>query len=320
MFGGYVEEASAFGAWINRAEAGDPAEAQIMYDIHGGRRLTEFELKWLPGYEGSRPVRIGNAAYDQLQLDISGEALSALYLARKMGLPESRDSWSNCKSLSAHVEKIWQQPDDGIWEVRGGRKHFTYSKVMAWVAIDRIVRLIEEHHLGGGEGEGMLPHLRALREQMHGESCDRGFNTRLNAFTQYYGGEALDASVPLMTHLGFLPPNDPRIEGTVAAIERDLMEDGLVLRYSTAHGVDVVAGTEGAFLACSFWLADNYAFAGRTKEAEELFDRLLSLRNHLGLLAEEWDTRNHPQIGNFPQGFSHLALITTVRALEGPRA
>jgi GH15 family glucan-1,4-alpha-glucosidase len=189
---------------------------------------------------------------------------------------------------------------------------------MAWVAVDRIVKLIEEYGLGGYEGLSMKPHLRALREQMHGEICDRGFNTRLNAFTQYYGGEALDASVLLMTHVGFLPASDPRIQGTVKAIEEGLMEDGLVLRYSTAHGVDGLAGSEGAFLACSFWLADNYAFAGRTKEAEELFDRLLGLRNHLGLLAEEWDTRNHRQIGNFPQGFSHLALITTVRALQGP--
>jgi GH15 family glucan-1,4-alpha-glucosidase len=316
MFGGYVEEAMAFRDWVLRAVAGDPAETQIMYDIRGGRRLTEMDVPWLPGYEGSKPVRIGNAASDQFQLDIYGETLSALYASRRMGLPEIADAWPVGKAFIEHVARVWQRPDDGVWEVRGGRRHFTYSKVMAWVAIDRAVKLIEEMNTGGDDGRAMLPRLRALRERIHEEVCERGFNRRIGAFTQFYGGEALDASVLLMTHMGFLPAEDPRIQGTVAAIEKDLVRDGFVLRYSPEAGIDGLPGSEGAFLACSFWLADNYAFAGRIPEAEALFQKLLDLRSPLGLLAEEYEPRLQRQIGNFPQGFSHLALVTTARIFE----
>jgi GH15 family glucan-1,4-alpha-glucosidase len=316
MFGGYVEEARQFREWVLRALAGDPTEVQIMYSIHGARRLAEVDLDWLPGYEGSRPVRIGNAASNQLQLDIFGELLSSLYVGRRMGLGEQPEAWPVARRFLEHIERVWQEPDDGIWEVRGGRRHFTYSKVMAWTAIDRAVRMIEEFQAGGAAGQGMLTHLRALRERIHEEVCDRGFNTQVGAFTQSYGSHTLDASVLLIPHVGFLPATDPRMTATVAAVERRLLRDGFVLRYDTSDGSDGLPGSEGAFLACSFWLADNYAMAGRAADAEALFDRLLGLRNHLGLLAEEWEPRLNRQLGNFPQGFSHLALIVSVMELE----
>jgi GH15 family glucan-1,4-alpha-glucosidase len=214
------------------------------------------------------------------------------------------------------MEKAWQRPDDGIWEVRGGRRHFTHSKVMAWVAIDRVARAIRELGLGGDEGKKMLPHVSALAERIHAEVCDRGFNPRVGAFTQSYGSAELDASILVMPHFGFLPGSDPRVKGTVAAVEKTLLRDGFVLRYETDSGADGLPGSEGAFLACSFWLADNYAFGGRLAEAEALFERLLSLRNHLGLLSEEWDPKLQRQIGNFPQAFSHLALIITAQVIE----
>jgi GH15 family glucan-1,4-alpha-glucosidase len=317
MMSGYVEEAANFRDWLIRAVAGDPVRLQIMYDIQGGRRLTEFELPWLPGYEGSKPVRVGNAASEQLQLDVYGETLNCIYAGRKLGLPEHPLGFGIGLAMVKSLERLWQHPDEGIWEVRGGRRHFTFSKVMAWVAFDRAVRLIEELGTGGAAGLEVLPRLRGLRERIHDEVCDRSFNQRIGAFTQSYGSDTLDASVLLMPHLGFLPASDPRVRGTVAAVEKGLVRDGFVLRYSTEGGVDGLAGSEGAFLACSFWLADNYAFAGRYQEAEELFDRLLGLRNHLGLLAEEYDPLLRRQLGNFPQGFSHLALITTARVLEG---
>jgi GH15 family glucan-1,4-alpha-glucosidase len=317
MFAGYIDEAASFRDWLVRAVAGDPVELQIMYDIRGGRRLTEFELPWLPGYEGSKPVRIGNAASEQLQIDIYGETLNSLYAGRKLGLKEHPMGFRIGMAMLQGLRDLWQQPDEGIWEVRGGRRHFTYSKVMAWVTIDRSIRLIEEFGLGGEAGLQTVPELRGLRERIHDEVCERAFNPRIGAFTQSYGSETLDASVLLMAHVGFLPPSDPRIRGTVAAIEKGLVRDGFVLRYAVEHGVDGLAGSEGAFLACSFWLADNYAFAGRTQEAEELFNRLVGLRNHLGLLAEEYEPTLRRQIGNFPQGFSHLALITSAQVLEG---
>jgi GH15 family glucan-1,4-alpha-glucosidase len=316
LFGGYVEEAAAFREWMMRATAGAPDQIQIMYNIWGGRRLTEFELTWLPGYEGSQPVRVGNAAASQFQLDIYGEVLNALYLGRRQGLHEVTDGWPVGSALLRNLEKVWQEPDEGIWEVRGGRKHFTYSKVMAWVAADRAVRIIEEFNLGREEGQALLPRLRALRVRIHDEVCERGYNPRVRAFTQSYGSTALDASVLLMTHMGFLPPSDPRMQSTVEAVERHLLRDGFVLRYNTEDEVDGLAGTEGAFLACSFWLADNYVFAGRTEEGRKLFERLLGLSNHLGLLAEEYEPRLGRQIGNFPQGFSHLAVISTARYLD----
>jgi GH15 family glucan-1,4-alpha-glucosidase len=317
MFAGYVEEASSFRDWLVRAVAGDPVRLQIMYDIRGGRRLTELELPWLPGYEGSRPVRVGNAASEQLQLDIYGETLNSIYAGRKLGLPEHPMGARIGLAMVESLQQLWQQPDEGIWEVRGGRRHFTYSKVMTWVAFDRAIRLIEEFGTGRAGGLELLPQLRGLRERVHDEVCERSFNPRVGAFTQSYGSEALDASVLLIPHVGFLPASDARVRGTVAAIEKHLVEDGFVLRYRPEHTGDGLAGTEGAFLACSFWLADNYAFAGRHQEAEELFDRLLKLRNHLGLLAEEYEPQLRRQIGNFPQGFSHLALITSAQVLEG---
>jgi GH15 family glucan-1,4-alpha-glucosidase len=320
MIGGYVDEARAFRDWLLRAVAGNPADLQIMYDVGGGRRLTEVELDWLPGYEGSRPVHVGNAASGQFQLDVYGEVLSCLYAGRKLGLEGTPQGWAPLRAVIEFLESAWQRPDDGIWEVRGGRRHFTHSKIMAWVAIDRAARSIEEMGVGGDVGQELMPHLRALRERIHSEVCERGFNPRMGAFTQSYGSDALDASVLVIPHTGFLPASDPRVKGTVAAIEKHLLRDGFVLRYSTETGADGLPGTEGAFLACSFWLADNYAFAGRIGEAEELFGRLMGLRNHLGLLAEEYDPKLQRQIGNFPQAFSHLALIFTARLLDAARA
>ena len=316
MRGGYVDEARAFRDWLVRAVAGDPPDLQIMYNVFGGRRLTEFELDWLPGYEGSKPVRVGNAASGQFQLDIYSESMASLYSARKMGMPADEAGWLDIKDLIVFMEDAWQRPDDGIWEVRGERRHFTHSKVMAWAFFDRIVKSIDEFGMGGDEGRKMLPHLGALRDRAHSEICSRGFNPRVQAFTQSYGSEVLDASVLVIPHYGFLPADDPRMRSTVAAIEKDLLRDGFVLRYDTRHGNDGLPGSEGAFLACTFWLADNYAFSGRIKEAENLFERLLSLRNHLGLLSEEYDWKLQRQIGNFPQAFSHLALIQTAFNIE----
>jgi GH15 family glucan-1,4-alpha-glucosidase len=316
MIGGYIDEARAFRDWLLRAVAGDPAELQIMYAVDGFRRLTEFELPWLPGYEASKPVRVGNAASGQFQLDVYGEVLSCIYGARRLGLSGIAEGERSVLEVIQFLEKAWQEPDDGIWEVRGGRRHFTHSKVMAWVAIDRVARMIGEFGAGGDQGAKMLPHLKALAQRIHAEVCDRGFNPKVGAFTQYYGATEMDASVLVIPHFGFLPGSDPRVQGTVAAIEKTLLRDGFVLRYGTEHGTDGLPGSEGAFLACSFWLADNYAFGGRLHEAEALFDRLLGLRNHLGLLSEEYDPKLQRQIGNFPQAFSHLALIMTAQIIE----
>ena len=316
MIGGYIDEARGFRDWVLRAIAGDPADLQIMYDIFGARRLTEFELDWLPGYEASKPVRVGNAASDQFQLDVYGEGLSCLYSARRMGLGGREEGWYVIKSLLAFMEDAWQRPDDGIWEVRGGRRHFTHSKVMAWVFFDRVAKAIQEFGIGGEEGRKILPHISSLRERVHTEVCERGFNPQLGAFTQSYGSETLDASVLLIPYYGFLPGSDPRMSGTVAAIEKHLLRDGFLLRYDTEQSNDGLPGSEGAFLACTFWLADNYAFAGRYSEAEALFERLLSLRNHLGLLSEEYDYKLRRHLGNFPQAFSHLALIMTAHNIE----
>jgi GH15 family glucan-1,4-alpha-glucosidase len=316
MVGGYMDEARAFRDWVVRTIAGDPADLQIMYDIFGGRRLTEFELDWLPGYESSKPVRVGNAASGQFQLDVYGECLSCWYTALKMGLQMRNEGWRLLKDLISFMEDAWQHPDDGIWEVRGGRRHFTQSKVMAWVFFDRAAKAIQEFGIGGDEGQKILPHICSLRDRIHSEVCERGFNPRIGAFTQSYGSEALDASVLTIPYFGFLPPSDPRMRGTVAAIEKQLVRDGFVLRYDPKQGADGLPGTEGAFLACTFWLADNYAFAGRLSEAEVLFERLLALRNHLGLLSEEYDSNRRRQIGNFPQAFSHLALILTAENIE----
>jgi GH15 family glucan-1,4-alpha-glucosidase len=291
-----------------RAAAGSPDDLQIMYGVAGERRLTEYEVPWLPGYEGSVPVRIGNAAAGQVQLDVYGEVVGALYVARKAGLAPDDASWALECALVAHLEKIWDQPDEGIWEVRGGRKHFTHSKVMAWVAFDRAVRSAEEFEL-----EAPLDHWRAIRDTIHQQVCERGFDSSQNSFVQHYGAAELDASLLIIALTGFLPPSDPRVRGTVAAIERVLLRNGLVLRYDTGTGTDGLPAGEGAFLACSFWLVDNYILQGEDDKARALFDRLLSLRNDLGLLSEEYDAVGKRQLGNFPQAFSHLALINTAR-------
>ncbi len=316
MVGGYMDEARAFRDWVVRTIAGDPADLQIMYNIFGGRRLTEFELDWLPGYESSKPVRVGNAASGQFQLDVYGECLSCWYMALKMGLQTRNEGWPLIKDLITFMEDAWQHPDDGIWEVRGGRRHFTHSKVMAWVFFDRAAKGIQEFGIGKDEGQKMLPRICSLRDRIHMEVCERGYNPRIGAFTQSYGSDALDASVLTIPHFGFLPASDRRMQGTVAAIEKQLVRDGFVLRYDPKEGADGLPGTEGAFLACTFWLADNYAFAGRLSEAEALFERLLALRNHLGLLSEEYDSDRRRQISNFPQAFSHLALIMTAQNIE----
>jgi GH15 family glucan-1,4-alpha-glucosidase len=317
MIGGYTDEALAWRNWLFRTAAGAPEQLQIMYGIAGERRLTEMTLDWLPGYEGSRPVRVGNGAASQFQLDVYGELFSCLYLSRRMGIGPA-ESWQPGKMLLEFLGKAWQRPDEGIWEVRGGGlRHFTYSKVMVWVAFDRAIRLIEEFGTGGKEASELLPHLRTLRGRVHEEVCQRGFNERVGAFTQSYGIESLDASVLLIPHVEFLPASDPRLQSTVRAIEKGLMMDGFVRRYPTEHNLDGLPGSEGAFLACSFWLADNYVFANRMEEAEEMFARLLGIRNHLGLLAEEYDPMARRQLGNFPQAFSHLALVHTALLLEG---
>ena len=310
--GGFLDEAGAWRKWLLRAIGGSPDKLQIMYGVAGERGVAEYEIPWLPGYAGSAPVRIGNAAVGQLQLDVYGEVLDALYVARKAGLGRNAASWALECALVAHLETVWEQPDEGIWEVRGGRKHFTESKVMAWVAFDRAVRSAEEFKLNGP-----LEHWRTVRDAIHAQVCDRGFDPAQNSFIQSYGSTALDASLLLIPMVGFLPPTDPRIRGTLAAIEHNLVRDGLVLRYHSAEGSDGLPPGEGAFLACSFWLADNYVLQERYAEARALFDRLLSLRNDVGLLAEEYDAVSKRQLGNFPQAFSHLALINTARNLSG---
>lgn len=309
---GFTDEAKHWRDWLIRAAAGDPAQLQIMYGVAGERRLTEFEMPELPGYEGSKPVRIGNAASEQVQLDVYGEILDSLYLARRKGLPKSDAGWDLQKALVCHLEKIWSKPDNGIWEVRGGCRHFVFSKVMAWVAFDRAIRSIEEF----GE-QGPLDRWKKLRGEIHDEVCRLGYSHDLEAFVQYYGSKEMDASVLMMPLVGFLPPDDPRVKSTIAAIEKYLMKDGLVARYNTHSSVDGVQGNEGAFLACSFWLADNYVLQGRLEDARKLFERLLALRNDVGLLSEEYDVKEMRQLGNFPQAFSHLALVNTAHNLSG---
>jgi GH15 family glucan-1,4-alpha-glucosidase len=317
MVGGYDEEARAYRDWLARTVAGDPSKVQIMYGIAGERRLTEASLDWLPGYEESRPVRIGNGAWDQFQLDVYGETLSCIYAARKMGLPEAPEAWDLARGLLVHLERVWQRPDEGIWEVRGEQqRHFTHSKVEAWVAVDRSIGLIEEFGLFGQDGPSLLPHLRVLRERIRDEVLERAWHPGVGAFTQAYGSEALDASVLVMPLVGFLDATDPRMLSTVEAIEKTLMRGGLVRRYDTGYGYDGLPGDESPFLACSFWLTDVYALQGRIEEAEALFERLLGLRNELGLLAEEYDPMAQRHIGNFPQGFSHLTLVQTAHLLE----
>ena len=312
MRNGYFDEAKAWGGWLLRSVAGSPDKLQIMYGIGGERRLQEWQADWLPGYQNAAPVRIGNAAHDQVQLDVYGELMDALHQARGGGLQLAAEGWAMQTNLVEHLEKIWEQPDEGIWEVRGPPRHFTHSKVMAWVALDRSIRSAEEHGL-----EAPLDRWRALRERMHADVCAKGFDAERGTFVQSYGSKELDASLLLIPLMGFLPPHDERIRGTLAAIERELLRDGFVLRYNTASGSDGLPAGEGAFLACSFWLCDNYMQQGRTAEAHQLFQRLMGLRNDLGLLAEEYDPRVRRQVGNFPQAFSHVALIGSAMGFVG---
>lgn len=306
MRAGYYDEAGAWRAWLARAVAGAPAQLQIMYGIGGERRLPEWEVDWLPGYQGAKPVRIGNGAVDQLQLDVYGEVMSALHVARVGGLPSDDTAWHIEKALVEHLIGLWDQPDEGIWEVRGGRQMFTFSRVMAWVALDRAIRSAEEFDL-----DGPVEKWRTVRATIHADVCARGYNEKLGYFTQVYGGDALDASLLLLSITGFLPADDPRVVRTVDAVARELTVDGLVRRYHTHETADGLPPGEGTFLACSFWLADCYHAQGREAEAVALYERLLSLCNDVGLLAEEYDPHTQRQVGNFPQAFSHVALVHT---------
>ncbi|MEU2581396.1 glycoside hydrolase family 15 protein [Streptomyces avermitilis] len=309
---GYHEEAADWRDWLLRAVAGDPADLQIMYGLSGERRLPEFELPWLPGFRGSAPVRIGNDAAKQLQLDVYGEVIDSLSLARRSGLPAKPHMWQVQRALMDFLLSAWRQPDEGLWEVRGGRRHFVYSKVMAWVAADRAVRTLENEPQLGGDLAGW----RAMRDEVHREVCERGYDAERNTFTQFYGSRGLDASLLLIPRVGFLPPDDPRVIGTVDAVREELGRDGFVRRYSTdAAEVDGLPGDEGTFLVCSFWLADALHRLGRTDEARALFERLVGLCNDVGLLAEEYDPASDRFLGNFPQAFSHLGLVSTALAL-----
>ncbi|MEU5732519.1 glycoside hydrolase family 15 protein [Streptomyces antimycoticus] len=314
---GYHEEAAAWRDWLLRAIAGDPAELQIMYGLRGERRLPEHELPWLEGYEHSAPVRVGNGAVDQRQLDVYGEVLDTLHLARSAGLPAEPHTWKIQTSLMDFLESAWRDPDEGLWEVRGPRRHFVHSKVMAWVAADRAVRAME----AAPELSGDVNRWRTMRDAVHREVCEKGYDPERSTFTQSYGSSELDAATLLIPRVGFLPATDPRVIGTIDAVRRELCEDGLIRRYTAVDRVDGLPGSEGAFLACSFWLADALHLAGRHKDARALFERLLALRNDVGLLAEEYDPATGRQLGNFPQAFSHIGLVGTALTLaERPRA
>jgi GH15 family glucan-1,4-alpha-glucosidase len=313
---GYTDEARAWRLWLGRAIAGSPQDIQIMYGVAGERRLAEWEAGWLPGYEGSAPVRIGNAAAGQLQLDVYGEVIDALQLSCKSGLHDDQHTWSLQRSLLGFLEEHWQEPDEGLWEVRGPRRHFVHSKVMAWVAFDRAAGYAEQ----AGKTE-LAARWRGTRDKIKAEVCEKGYNSERGAFTQYYGATELDASVLLISDVGFLDPDDPRIVSTMKVLQRDLMQDGFLRRYELPPGgssaVDGLPGSEGAFLACSFWLANALELSGRHEESIELFERLLALRNDVGLLSEEYDPRYGRLVGNMPQAFSHVPLVQTALNLSG---
>ncbi|MCQ8277706.1 glycoside hydrolase family 15 protein [Acetobacteraceae bacterium KSS8] len=311
MRGGYYDEAARWRDWLHRSIAGSPEQLQIMYGIGGERQLMEWEVPWLAGYENSLPVRVGNAAAGQLQLDVYGEVIAALHLSRRENLREPAHGWSLQLGLLNHLEEIWQEPDEGMWEVRGGRRQFTVSKAFCWMAFDLSIKDVETYDL-----PGPVDRWRQVRDEIHRSVCENGFDAERNTFTQAYGVKGLDAGLLLLPTIGFLPPDDPRIVGTVAAVERELLEDGFVLRYRTDEAQDGLAGDEGAFLACSFWLVDAYVLLGRMDEAKALFDRLAGLTNDLGLLAEEYDPRLKRQVGNFPQAFSHVALVNAALHLR----
>jgi GH15 family glucan-1,4-alpha-glucosidase len=308
---GYLDEACAWREWLLRAVAGRPDNLQIMYGVDGERRLTEFELEWLSGYEESKPVRVGNAASGQFQLDVYGEVADALYQSHRQGLRPLDDAWRMSQTIIRFLEDAWKEPDEGIWEVRGERRHFTHSKVMAWVAFDRAVKAIEQFRYSSEN----LERWKAARDTVHSEVCTKGFDNTLNSFVQSYGSPHLDASLLMIPLVGFLPADDPRMIGTVAAIEQRLMRDEFVQRYDSAGDVDGLPKGEGAFLPCTFWLADNLALQGRREEACALYKRLLDIRNDVGLLAEEYDPHAKRQLGNFPQAFSHVCLVNTAQNL-----
>jgi GH15 family glucan-1,4-alpha-glucosidase len=310
MIGGYVEEARAWREWLLRAVAGQPSQARILYGVAGERLLPEWELPWLPGYEKSAPVRVGNAAASQFQLDVYGEVADVLHCARRAGLDPDENAWRVEQALVAFVESTWSEPDEGIWEVRGPRRLFTHSRVMAWVALDRAVKGVERFGL-----DGPVERWRAVRDTIHDDVCRHGYDAELGAFVQFYGSKLLDASLLMIPLVGFLPCDDERVRGTVQAIERHLARDGFVARYHTDPAVDGLPPGEGAFLPCSFWLADNLALLGRRAEARALFERLLAIRNDVGLLSEEYDPDAGRLLGNFPQSFSHVGLVNTARNL-----
>jgi GH15 family glucan-1,4-alpha-glucosidase len=311
MLAGYHEEAAAWRDWLLRAVAGDPSQLQIMYGPAGERRLPELELDWLPGYEGSRPVRIGNAAVKQRQLDVYGEVMDVLHQARRSGIAPSEVAWALQKALIGFLESSWVGPDEGIWEVRGPPRHFTHSKVMAWVAFDRAIKAVERFQLSGP-----VDRWRQKRAEIHAEVCSRGYDASRGAFTRYYGSKELDASLLMIPLVGFLPPEDERVRGTVDAVERELLADGLVRRYADSQHVDGLPPGEGAFIACTFWLVDNLTLLGRHERARQLFEHLLALRNEVGLLSEEYDPTARRLVGNFPQAFSHVALINSAYNLS----
>ncbi len=306
MSAGYFEEAQAWREWLVRAVAGSPEQIQIMYGLSGERRLTEWEVPWLPGYEESAPVRVGNDAYRQLQLDVFGEVMSTFHHSRRGGLATTESGWALQVALLDHLSRLWVEPDEGIWEVRGGRRHFTFSKVMAWIAFDRAIKSAETYGL-----EAPLEDWRRLCGEIHDQVCQRAYDPELGSFVQSYGSKELDASLLLMAKVGFLPIDDPRMSGTVAAIERGLVVDGFVLRYRSETTPDGLPAGEGVFLACSFWLADVYMLQGRMEEAKRLLDRLIGLCNDVGLLSEEYDPERKRLVGNFPQAFSHVALVNS---------
>ncbi|WP_433456497.1 glycoside hydrolase family 15 protein (plasmid) [Streptomyces sp. CA-142005] len=313
---GFRREAEAWREWLARAVAGSPEDLQIMYGVAGERWIPEAHLSWLRGYEGSTPVRVGNAAVDQLQLDVYGEVMDALYLARSLGVPRYPHAWSIQQALMHYLETAWRQPDEGLWEIRGPRRHFVHSKVMAWVAADRAVRTVEEFGL-----PGPVDRWRAMRQEIHQDICSRGFDATRNTFTQSYGSTEVDAALLLLPQVGFLAPDDPRVRGTTDVVAASLGQDGLLRRYPTGGGasssLDGLAGQEGVFLACSFWLIDALAMTGRASQARQLFERILALRNDVGLLAEEWDPVTQRQVGNMPQAFSHVGLINSALTLSG---
>ena len=318
MLGGFSQEALAFGGWVLRATASHPSQTQVLYGVAGERRLHEYELDHLPGYEGSKPVRVGNAAADQFQLDVFGELLDAAYRGRDLTGQLAASGWERQIALLDYLEEVWREPDEGIWEVRGPRRQFTHSKVMAWVGFDRAVKTVENQ---GAPGDA--DRWRRVRDEIHEQVCEEGYDAERNTFTQYYGSKDLDAGTLLIPAVGFLPPDDARVIGTIDAIQSELAADGWVRRYSTGEGtddVDGLRGEEGAFLPCSFWLADALAMAGRRDEARDLFERLLGLTNDVGLISEEYDTERGRLIGNFPQAFTHLALINTASLLGGAKS